>query len=104
MVRAETFYTVKPPDHHYRSDLRVLQRRLREMIEVELASMEGYMDLFWKEEHSASLVKMEGVHMKATRVNSAKFFKQCQKAGSVSKDHCFDENILDVSDIKDDAL
>lgn len=51
-----------------------------------MESMEGYMDLFRKEGHSVSLLKMNGVIMKATRVKAAKFIiQQLQKMGSASK-------------------
>lgn len=102
IINAKGVYSRKPSMAHYRSVRREVLRHMAASRAVDMASMQGYIDLLVSCGHRATLIVMTGVQMKATRLKAAKYiFDQKKKILAIPKEATFNEEAVDMSDIED---
>ena len=105
LVRAKEIYKREPPVSHYRAIRREIPRILSAGRAVQMAAMEGYMKLLEGCGHVCTLDVISGVEMKSVRVKAAKhIFQQCKKGKTIPADAVFNEESVNVDDIKDNEL
>lgn len=105
IIKAKQIYRRQPSQRHYRAVRAELMAHMTKSRAVQMAAMGGYMRLLRDLGHTAHLLEMTGVEMKAVRVKSAKFiFEQSKKAGLLPEHAKFDADCVVLDDISDASM